>query len=364
MISSYVGYRWQLFAYEIKHWLAQLSSMMLFLVAMLGMAIPVLFYLSLVGFGMLAEKKMVINDAMLFVSSMLLFQTVILDVSKGAIKGNRFTEFNLSLTTKSWLTRGCDCWLAMLCNPMVLLNLLLLGSAGVTHWADLQHMLLFLLLQIVLTTMIFSSVFRTYAVIACCFLLSYLPLLPVLEISLLVVLILAAVLTFVPPVKLNIVLNSYSAWAFWLDFWKTNIRVPRLVLAVSILTLFIAHGIELQRPDLSNIVFLIAGQFLVLVVSGLQVELNKLQAEHSAFYIFYQNVASFSRVRDVMLVGAALLIFVLLCFVSSKPTYGTLQFLMLLFCFWVARHRSAYLVYSWLLSCTFMALFQHFVMAP
>ena len=363
MISSYLGYRWQLFACEIKHWLAQLSGVMLLLLAVLGTAIPVLLYLVMVGFGMLAEEKFAVDDAILFVASILLFQSVILDVCQSAITGAQFNEFNASLTTNSWLIRSSDCALAILCNPMVLLNLLLLSSAGVAAWIELQHMLLLLLLQIVLTIMIFSSAFRTYLIIACCFLCSYMPFFTAIDITLLVVLMFSIGCTITPTVTFNIAFKQYSTWAFWLDFWRINRRVPVLVLAVSILTLFIAHGFEQQRPDLSEVAFLVAGQFLILVTSVLQVELNKLQAEHSAFYQVYVGVVAFSRARDLLLVAAVLLIFVLLWLVSAKPGYGFLQFLMSLCCLWVARRKSAYLIYSWLVSCALMALLQHVVMA-
>ena len=362
MISGYVVYRWQLFVYEIKHWLAQLSSMMLFLVMILGSAIPVLFYLALIGFGMLVEKNMAVNDAMLFVASVCLFQSVILDVCKSAIRGTRFTEFNRCLPPKNWLTYGCDCGLVMLCNPLVLLNLLLIFAVGVAHWAELQHMLLFLLLQIVLTRMIFSSALRAYLLITCCFLLSYIPLFTEIETALVVFLLLATGLMFLPSIKLNRPLRRYSAWWFWFDFWRENMRAPLLVMAVSILILYGANGFVQQRPDLSNIVFLVTGQLLILVVSGLQVELNKLQADHSEFYDLYQSVASFYWIKNGFLVGAGVLILVLFGLVSGKPAYGLLPFFMLLGCFWVARHKPAYLVYSWLLSCVCLALLQYFVM--
>ncbi|WP_448567674.1 DUF6136 family protein [Thalassotalea ganghwensis] len=360
MISSYLVYRWQLFIYEIKHWLAQLSGMTLFLVTVLGTALPVLFYFAMVGFGMLAKRSLEPNDATLTIAGILLFQTIFLDMSKSAIKGARYKKFNASLTEKRWLMVGCDALLTLLCNPMILLNLLLLASVKVMHWSTIPHMFLFLLVQIVLTLLIFKSPLKGYLLIICCFFLSVISIIHEIEVTILIILMMTIGLYFFPSLKLNIALKKYSVWAFWLDFWRANIRVPLFVLALTAMILFIAQGFVLQRPDLSNIVFLVSGQFLVLVVCGLQVELNKIKAEHANFYHLYQTIPAFSKARDWLLVLFGLMIFSVFTFVSGKPTYAFCQFLMLLWCLWVTKRKAAYLIYNWLLSSVLMVFLSVF----
>jgi len=359
MITSYIGYRGQLFLYEIKHWLSQLSGMALCLVCLLGPAIPVLFYLALLGLGMLLEQEMEVSQALLFMVCLLLFQTVILDLCKDAIKGLRFQQFTDSLTVKSWLVRSCDCFLATVFNPMVLLNVLVISSVSTAYWSQIDHMMLFLVLQILVSVAIFLSPLKTYLLITLTFLLSLVQIAASVEIALLAILMLGVVLFLIPFPKLALQFNHYPAWFFWLDFWWANIRMPMLVLTVSVISLLIAFGFVQQRPDLANTIFLVAGQFLVLLVSGLQVELNKLMQNNLAFFKLYQEVAGFCVVKDLVLAIAGLFVFVLFSYVSSSMLSGAMHFIILMCCFLVARQRPTYLLLTWLLSCVFVVLLQY-----
>lgn len=356
MISRYISYRFVLFRFEIKHWLAQLSGLSLFLVGILGSAIPVVFYLALLGFGMLFENKLSITEAMLFVAGLLLLQTVCLGFCKAAITGQRFIAFTLSLTDKAWLAKLTDILLASLCNPLLLLNIILIGSVNIKHWIDIPQMLLLLLLQILFSVRAFTSSRQLYVILALLFVAAQTEVIPSIEVGLLLPLLLLALFQLMP--KISLMFNSqlshkvtaYSAYNFWLDFWLQNIRIPLLVLAVTGISLLISHSFVQQRPDLAPFVFLFCGQLLVLVVTALPLELSRQIQNNQHFYTLFAVFPAFNLIKNLFLVAAGLLVFMLFAFVSASLGMALVHFSVLLGCFYIVKIKPKYLIFVWLFS--------------
>lgn len=356
VISSYISYRFQLFRFEIKHWLAQLSGLTLFLVGILGSAIPVVFYLALLGFGMLFENKLTITEAMLFVAGLLLLQTVCLGLCKAAITGQRFIAFTQSLTDKVWLAKISDILLASLCNPLLLLNIILIGSVNIKHWLNIPHMFLLLLLQFLFSVMVFTSSRQLYIVLALLFVAAQTEFIPSIEVGLVIPFILLAVFYFIPKTPLifkgkqSQKVTAYSAYNFWLDFWHQHSRIPLLVLAVTGLSLLISYSFVQQRPDLAPFVFLFCGQLLVLVVSTLPLELSRQIKHNQHFYALFTVFPGFNLIKNLFLVAAGLLVFMLFAVVSASAGMALVHFFVLLGCFYIVKIKPKYLIFLWLFS--------------
>ncbi|WNO60762.1 DUF6136 family protein [Rheinheimera sp. MMS21-TC3] len=360
MISRYISYRFELFRFEIKHWLAQLSGLSLFLVGILGSAIPVVFYLTLLGFGMLFENKLTINEAIFFAATVLLFQTVCLGLCKAAITGQRFIAFTLSLTDKAWLAKLTDILLASLCNPLLLLHIILIGSVNIKYWLNFPHMFLLLLLQILFSIMAFISAKQLYVVLALLFVAAQTELIPSIEVGLLIPLLLLALFQLMPKISLMFKsqlrhkVTAYSAYNFWLDFWRQHSRIPLLVLAVTGISLLISHIFVQQRPDLAPFVFLFCGQLLVLVVSALPLELSRQIQNNQHFYALFAIFPAFNLIKNLFLVVAGLLVFLFFAFISASLGMALVHFSMLLGCFYIIKTRSNYLIFAWLFSFVFV----------
>ncbi|MGI5309539.1 DUF6136 family protein [Rheinheimera sp. WS51] len=356
VISRYISYRFELFRFEIKHWLAQLSGLSLFLLGILGSAIPVVFYLALLGFGMLFENKLTKSEAMHFVAGLLLFQTVCLGLCKAAITGQRFITFTQSLTDKVWLAKLTDILLACLCNPMLLLHIILIGSVNIKHWIDIPHMLLLLLLQIVFSIMAFTSSRQLYLALALLFVVAQTEFILSVELGLLLPLLLLALFQLMPKIsvmfksQLRHKVTAYSAYNFWLDFWRQHSRTPLLVLAVTGISLLISHSFVQQRPDLAPFVFLFCGQLLVLVVTALPLELNRQIKNNQHFYTLFAIFPAFNMIKNLFLVVAGLLVFLLFAFISASLVMALVHFSVLLGCFYIIKTRPNYLIFAWLFS--------------
>ncbi|MFT6267976.1 MAG: hypothetical protein ACJAVV_000781 [Alphaproteobacteria bacterium] len=311
---GYISLRRQVFSYEIKHLHKQIKQFMMLAVFFLGTAIPALFFAALLAFGIVLDNESSVSQLLFISWALLMTQNMMLMLFKQAILGSRYGFFVASFhcrKVKPWL---CDIGFAMLCNPILILYLFVIGSIEPQDWPQIPHG--FVLLYLLSSGMLMSLYKPQSSLVFLGLALIVIPI--VNEQSLLFGLFmfcccqLASLLFYYFRVQNFMVINILlpAPLTFWLSLARGSkfsaMQTSRsghkhntLLIACSMATLvtvmasYSAH----QLPQYSLVVHAIGGSFIILATASLQLSIRKIIALYPLFFKIYLDNPSFSRLQ-------------------------------------------------------------------
>lgn len=388
---NYFRLRKAIFVNEIKHWLKQIEHLFIVLIIFLGTALPALFFMALLAFGIILDNQSSPTQLFIIVWCMLLTQSLTILFCKPAILGSSYNMFLESQTPKRYIKYIADSIFALVCSPLLIILLFLLGSVHPMHWSNIPHGFL---LCFLLGVVIFSCMFNNARVYLFLFLgLMSIPMMSVLMFSLTQGLVFLLALAFVINIcaqfwrtpSLHINFRLPVSLQFWFSIYvghlpfinqnrsfnnnpssnkkqktsyksRSSDKPNALVTSIAISSLIILMGqySAINLTEYKSVVYFISGQLLVLICTSLQLSINKLKNQYSLFFSAY--IRSNSLLLGQFLFSCGLSILLLVVFgVLFAGAQVVVHLLSVFICIYIAHRYSAFFVVGWLGSCALTA---------
>lgn len=347
---AYARCRYQLFNQHIQQLTQQLRQFGLVVFAILGAALPALFYGLLLAFGILLEQQASPQQSYLILLIMLLVQGLLLLMLKPAILASHYRQFCLAMSMPNWLHRLLDILLSVLCQPVLWLSTLIAANVDRAHlWQSLPLWQL-IGLQLIVTIL---TLYRTTGLLWFLLLSTGAWLVsPWLNLS---QQLLALTTLAILCLKLNqplphkqISLNH--AWQLWLQFFLTRPQPLLMRGGLSLLVLLSVQVALAQRPDLGTPVYLLSAPLLVLINASTQLDCQQFMQTHRGFfaaYFFKSTARLWCYAPGFLLTLIALLA---LALIQGQWGWCLLQLPGLLLCICWGQHRPNQFIFGWLAS--------------
>ena len=363
-LLAYFKLRLQIFAFEIKHWSKQLEQALLLVSLFMGVAIPVLFYLLLLAFGAFLSDDTSTKQAALIAYSLILTQSILLQIFRAGILGSRYTLFLNTVSTSAKRRSVASVLLSGIANPLMGILVFILLSIEFTQWHKVPQGFALLSLQVMSTYLVLNQVKRFNISLA----VSFLALLAVwfwpsnldtwvviagfhfvMLASHLAPSSLTSLIPNLPPIKLA---NSIKLW-FGIFVHKSasnSSNTPLLLLSGCVLLLLMSVYSAQQLPQyVQNISFIVL-QFLVVLCVALQLSINRLFAEHRLFFAQYTELNSKFLTKQFLPVVLSLSIVLLVHFgIFSDFKTLLIQVPFALICLACAKRYPSMLIITWVL---------------
>jgi hypothetical protein len=335
---------------------------MLLAVFFLGTAIPALLFGALLAFGVILDNSSPVLQLIFIVWVLVLTQSLIFALFKQAVLGSRYTLFLVAHEATNKTRYLCDCGLALLCNPVILLLLLTLGCISPVDWSSIPQG--FLLLYMLGLSMFFSMYKPMANNIFLGLSLLIIPLLNGLSLNLALTILCVCQLAigllyrFVANLRFSISEVLPVAMSFWLLLTqgsqgeinkRSGQRHNRLFIAIIIAALFIVitHYCASQLPQFAFAVHLIGVQFVVLASASIQLSINKTVKQYPLFFELYNTQPSFRILQFWVSSAVSVIMLGIAVFVFNAPLI-MFNLLVALICIIVAKRSSRLFIISWL----------------
>lgn len=362
---AYLHLRRQVFKHEVKHLRKQIEQFMLLTFVFLGTALPAFFFAVLLAFGIVLDNESSVSQTLLIVWAIIVTQSLILLLFKQAILGSRYTLFLHAFERANVNRYACDLILAIVCNPILLMYLVVIGSIDFYFYKGISHA--FLLLYMLVSSMLIA-IYKTHIntlflaiALLCIPLVNNLSLnaaLIALCASQLICLVLAR---FTPLDRFSLSRSMPAPLYFWLSLCtgspvhsssRSNHKNSPLLASVAFAILFIimADYSAQELPQYSQVVYMIAAQFVVLACASIQLTTSKIMRQHNLFFAMYCHNSSISVLQYwvsfaaavIMLTAAALVFGNALVMVYCLPALISIIF---------AKHSPRLFLIIWLSAC-------------
>ena len=282
MKLRYISLRWQIFRHEVKCLMTQIENLAIGLIAFLGVAIPALIYLVLLGLGIILEHPDDADKAISTSFNMLAIQTLIIFLFRAAINAENYQSFIKTLGLGKVHHHFVDLVLMMLCMPLLFLLAAIIFSVPIAGWRELPHGFALL------------SQFLCFALVAL-----YFPtrMLGLLLFNLLLTLFPLSLLQYYLGTHLSLFLLLMNRpfpvvkspkLPFLLRYWWQFAISQKTVLINCLLSFItIASTVGSLRGELieyANFVYLIGLMLILLLASCTQISVNRHLNEYAHFY--------------------------------------------------------------------------------
>lgn len=325
----------------------------------MGVAIPVLFYLLLLAFGAFLSEDTPNDQSSLIAYSILLSQSIFLQIFRVGILGSRYTLFLESITPSRVLTKITNIFLSIIANPLILILAVVLMFIEVGDWHRVPQGFLLLSLQALSTFLILSKPQRYNY-----FMLGTIPVLLALVIfssnvpnwAILIVMHIAAIAVYsAPSIRLRSFFKLPNSYALWFGIFinksaSGESNVPFILLSACVLILMMSvYSVEHLSQYASAIAFIVI-QVLVLFCTALQLSINRLISDHHLFFSQYLQHGlgqTFVNKQYLPCLTALAIIFSVHFLIFTDLLTLLVQFPFALICLAVAKRYSSSLIIAW-----------------
>ena len=375
----YFRLRKQVFIHEVKHWLKQVEHLFILTVIFLGTALPALFYGALLGYGIVLDNTASSLHSLMIIWSLLVVQSIILQLCASAILGSRYLLFLQSVEPRVLKQRAIDIYFGLLCSPLLIMLGFILGSIESLHWGKFLHGFVLFALQFALSivclykpkVLVWFLGLSLVAVIVLghgleLTLISCLYVLIILLVSVYILLpflhrILAPNLRLLPS-RLTIWLSMTSSSTGSAQGARSITKPNALLMFIGFITILMVMGkyASINLPEYTKTVQFITGQFLVLACASLQLSINKTLQRYSYFFAQYMPSGHFNLTQYWVSIVAALCTFFAASLLFSSSLLLS-HMLALLFCLMFIKRYASYFMLVWLVSTGLLGLFVFWV---
>lgn len=368
---GYFALRRQIFVYELKHMLRQIEHLVLFVIAFLGTAIPVLFFLSFLAFGIILDNDSSTSQLLFIVWALVMTQSMLLLLAKQAILGSRYRYYLTNLERGFGKRLLADSMLALTCSPILLLYVFVLVSIAPGYWIKIPHGFLLLLLLLGTFVCLYKpqGLFWFLGLTLCC-----IPLLS--SQSLVLALICFCIIQVLIILVFMVCKSNFSSfyialpieWMFWLSLsvgsyaglsqtsgsgQKPNSLLS--VCAISILLIIMTHYSAAHLPEFISNVNFIGAQLIVLASASLQLSTHKIIHTYPLFFASYLSNPSIAKRQYWVSIATTFILLLVAAFVLSRFIV-LLHLLSALLCIYSAKRAPKFFIATWLISSLCLAL--------
>lgn len=356
MKLRYINLRWQTFRHEVRCLMTQIENLAIGLMAFLGIAIPALLYLVLLGLGIILEHP---DDAPKAISTsfnMLAIQTLIIFLFRVAINAENYQGFIKTLGLGKAHHRVIDFLLMLICMPLLILLSAIIVSVPIVSWSELPHGFA------LLSQFICFALVALYSPTRMLGLLLFNMLLTLSSLSLLQYYFASHLSLLVLLLNRPLPTPSLPQLPFLFGFWWKFALSQKTVLINCLLSfIIIASTVSLVNGELIEyveIVYLIGLMLIMLIASCTQISVNRHLNEYTHFYKAHLNTQLIR--LGMFILPLALLVVGLIIFVTVNG-FLPVCMIVILCCpllFWVARKYESRLMIAWIvMSICLLVLF-------
>lgn len=354
MTIKYALLRKQIFDQELKQIFAQVKQFGLLLIVFLGTAVPVLFFVMLLGFGIVLNNKGSALGSLIIVWGLLLTQSVLLLTFKKAILGSEFYLYLSSLNVGKGYKTSITVLLTLYCHPLLLIHVFILASIDPRRWVDVPHGFVFLALQIICTMLILCKESTVYWFLGLSFLwlglgsyFSAFASLTLIE-HLYSYVFLCMLSLFLPSKIAQIRLNLSPFIRLWMNQFFAQHGLIQFQISLTLLVSIMTMYCNIHLPQYASYINFLGAQIIVLASSSVQLMVNRQIARYTHF--FHDQLSSptlryYQYLAPVML--GALMLFVFLA-MQQQVNYWFVHMLALIGCIAIAKKWRTALIFGWL----------------